>query len=89
MASLAKHKTHVSTGGREPHLHQDVGEVYVFGMEAEGSVQFLDVPRAFLGVPHGAVACEEEDFKTTKASLRGTEHMRASQYIQISKNSKA
>lgn len=66
LASLAKHKTHMLTGGREPHLHQDVGDVFVFGMEAEGCVQVLDEPRAFLGVPHGGNVCEEEDFKTIK-----------------------
>lgn len=29
---------HMSTGSREPHLHQNVGQVFVFGMKAEGCV---------------------------------------------------
>lgn len=89
MPSLAKHKTHVLTRGREPHLHQDVGEVFVFGMAAEGSVQFLDEPRAVLGVPHGKMVCEGDDLETTRASLRGAERMRTPRYIQMTKNRKA
>lgn len=34
----AKQKLHMSTGRREPHLHKNVSQVFVFGMKAEGCV---------------------------------------------------